>query len=333
LKKNLSLATKVLRIVIAVVVSVPVFYGLGYVLLFCASYSPAESAREWFPYESELAYLLGFLGFLIVVVIAIFYLYFLVRYIKKKSAEIKKLKAEELEKEAEKIRKENEKYLFGGLADLPAVTVALEYIHRCDVYNKDESNVNKRAAEIHLEALAQIIHSGKNLSIEDLGKIVQKISHIKHPLLDDGFFEIVSSQCLRQNAVELIFLGTNSYFGELPALFKYSAKKKEIVAAYLKSEGIQKTMLKLMYNEVKREFKTSIFNGLIGVLAYSYEKTWDEDILKDLLKKIQSLLDFADSHGEKLRHTTSREDLRLAIKTIVSDLLCRGLDIKIPLPK
>lgn len=289
----------------------------------------------WYEFSSEILRIFAlpspdsmgafslFLTFVIVPIAVIIALYFFFKYANKKMAEIKRQRAE-------KLRQENEKNLFDSLTELPFSLLALEYMHRCGLTSADTKETEKRAVEIYLQSLISRENSWSILPKEDLLKITQKISHANYDL-GRSFCDLIANQCLKNDAPELIFSSYNPWFGKLPILFQQSSKKKEIIDFYLENEVTRRVMEKLMYNDVKKEFRPFIFEGLVRSLAYSYEKSWDEDTLRDLVSRIQEILDFAASCLPSLRSATNRNNLFNSIKEVMVKLDESEIDIKNPL--
>lgn len=241
----------------------------------------------------------------------------------------KKRKAANKIKRAEEIERKNEKELRESLADLPLKFLAMQYIHLKDMLNQDQRNEKtKKIALIHFEVLQELLKSGKKSWKDDLEEICKKISQTRYSL-DKDFLILITQECLKADAVDLIFTTSGYYNSRLPILFANHPGKKEIMNKFfqgeLKEEPVNKLIKNFLYNSVKREFRTNVFAGIIEIFTFAYHKNWDEDTLKLLINEIQSFFDFAAECLPKIREEEGADTLGRCLLTTIKQLRLIGI--------
>ncbi len=115
----------------------------------------------------------------------------------------------------------------------------------------------------------------------------------------------------------------------IPEAFAQCTCKKEVVINFLSikfGDGYKK----LLYNKIKREFAVSIFYGLINALIYSYQKTWDEDNSKKILKRIEEIFAFANEKLGSLWSKENRDALREHMTKIYTFSVLNGVHAYFP---
>lgn len=259
------------------------------------------------------------IGGLILAYIVIFNL---IRYSKKRKAANKI-------KQAEKIERENEKELKESLADLPLKFLAMQYIHLKNLVNQDQRNEKtKKIALIHFEVLQELLKSGKKSWKDDLEEICKKISQTRYSL-DKDFLILITQECLKADAVDLIFTTSGYCNSKLPILFANHPNKREIMNKFvqgeLKEEPVNKLIKNFLYNNVKREFRTNVFAGIIEIFTFAYHKNWDEDTLKLLINEIQSFFDFAAECLPKIREEEDANTLGRCLLATIDQLNAAGI--------
>jgi len=243
-----------------------------------------------------------------------------------------KTKKAKKEKEEKELKAENKKNLKESLIGLDPKFLALHYIGL--KANKDE--VSEELATIHFEALFELIKKNRqfttahhSFSGDDLADICNKIRHTNYQL-GRGFLDLIAKECLENDAVELIFTSSSLSPNKLPILFANCSNKKAIIDSYLTKWTIRESIKMLLFNNVKREFKTSILIGVISILEFAYEKNSDEETLKLIIANIQSYLDFASDCLLKVRKPEEAKTLETILISIIATLDQAGIDIEKP---
>lgn len=233
---------------------------------------------------------------------------------------VKKAKAEKREAELKRINRQN---LKDSLLELSAKFLAFDYIRL------KENNYATELSAVHFEAFYELIKSGKGLSVENLGEICGRIIHT-HCHLGRDFLNVIADECLKNDCPDYLFVTNNMLPNKLPLLFLNCSKKKEAVAAYLASKTAPDFIRSFLFNKIKREFRINTLTGILDILAFSYEKTWHEENLEELIKHMQSLLSFAAECLPKIKKREDAEKLDITISLLVSNLNTKGIDVTDP---
>lgn len=227
--------------------------------------------------------------------------------------------------EEKRLTEEKARAHFEELQKLGLYQLFLNYVH-CKKNGQQEETALIIKAYVELKQDA-----GASLNQEEKGFLLQKISFINFNVDQELFIWL--AQEYNSDYTAMLFTHTALSLDEsgLPILFRYSKRKKEIIADFIKL-GLPRDRC---FNPIKREFRLKEFMSLINALSFSYQKEWaDHKHLIGLVKAIEEVLAFGAECVPKLWNKDEAEELIALLEIIKKTYSENGIQVKFPkIPK